>query len=180
MILRRLAPSDARALFRTVGDPDVMRYWVPGPDSDVDQTLRRISAIDDHWRVHGFGDWAVIDGGGEVIGFAGLHHITDMAEVNVGYALEHAMWGRGIGGEVCRLVLDLGFRRFGLPEIVAVIDPRNAASLRLAASCGLTVRERLLWNGHDRIVYAITRDEWAAHGRGAAHGLTMGKLGSAP
>ena len=35
LTLRRLAEHDAAALFRTTGDPDVMRYWAPGPDATV-------------------------------------------------------------------------------------------------------------------------------------------------
>jgi trans-aconitate 2-methyltransferase len=157
LLLRRLTPDDAGALFRTAGDPAVMRYWFPGPDRDVCQTLERIAQIDDHWRDYGFGDWAAVSKPeGRVIGFSGLHHITDMAEVNIGYALEQGWWRRGLGREVCRLVLAHGFDRLGLSQIVAVIDPRNAASIALVESCGFALWKQLCWMGKERVAYRIT------------------------
>lgn len=159
--LRHLSPDDAPVLFRAVGDPEVMRYWAPGPDRDVHQTAARIAEIDDHWRTYGFGDWAVgTRPGGEVIGFAGLHYIAEMAEVNLGYALEKARWRQGLGREVCELVLAYGFRELDLPEIVAVIDPRNTRSITLAERCGLMYRKRFAWTGRDRVAYSISREAW--------------------
>ena len=163
VVLRRLTPADAPALHRVTGDRLAMRYWHPGPDADVAAAESRIAEIEAHWRRHGFGDWAVLDrASAEVIGFAGLHHIAGMVAVNVGYVLAPSHWRRGIGGELCRLLLDRGFARLELPEVVAVIDPRNAASLALAAACWLTLRERRTWQGQPRVVYAMTRADWEA------------------
>lgn len=161
VLLRRLAPGDAAALHSVVGDPEVMRYWLPGPDRGVAQTAARIAAIEEHWSRHGFGDWAVESRpDGRLIGFAGLHFIADMDEVNVGYALARDCWGQGLGGNVCRLLLDHGFGELGLPLIVAVIDPRNTASIRMAEGCGLALWKRFVWSGRERLAYAITRPEW--------------------
>jgi ribosomal-protein-alanine N-acetyltransferase len=165
VVLRRLTPADAPALHRVTGDRLAMRYWHPGPDADGAAAESRIAEIEAHWRRHGFGDWAVLDrASAEVVGFAGLHHIAGMVAVNVGYVFAPSHWRRGIGGGLCRLLLDHGFARLELPEAVAVIDPRNAASLALAAACGLTLRERRTWQGQPRVVYAMTRADWEAMG----------------
>lgn len=157
VLLRRLIPDDDAALHRTTGDPAVMRYWFPGPDRDVSQTLERIAQIDRHWRKHSFGDWAVVSKATDrVIGFSGLHHIAEMTEVNVGYALERALWRQGLGHEVCRLVMAYGFGDLGLAEIAAVIDPRNAASLALVEKCGLASWKQLRWMGQERVAYHLT------------------------
>jgi [ribosomal protein S5]-alanine N-acetyltransferase len=158
LTLRRLRPDDAADLFRTVGDPDVMRYWAPGPDATVDATAQRITEIDHHWTTHGFGDWAVLENAtGALVGFAGLHHIAEMAEVNVGYAFEKSRWGLGYGTEVCRATIAHGLDRLALPEIVAVIAPQNVASIRVAEKCGLTFWKHFVWSGRDRVAYRITR-----------------------
>jgi len=165
VVLRRLTQEDAAALHRVTGDRLAMRYWHPGPDADVAAAKRRVAEIEAHWQRYGFGDWAVLDrAGAELIGFAGLHHIAGTAAVNVGYVLAPSYWRRGIGAQLCRLLLDHGFARLELPEVVAVIDPRNAASLALAAACGLTLRERRTWQGQPRVVYAMTRADWEAMG----------------
>lgn len=143
-----------------------MRFWAPGPDPSVAATRERIAAIEAHWQAHGFGDRAVVSRG-LVVGFAGLHLIPDVDEVNIGCALERSAWGRGLGTEVYRRLLDWGFGRLGLPEVVAVIDPANDASIALARRCGLTLWRRFEWAGHDRLAYRITADDWAARARRA-------------
>lgn len=183
LLLRRLTPADAPALHRVTGDPEVMRYWHPGPDRDVAETRARIREIDDHWAAHGFGDWAIVARRDEatagpaahgrpeiddLVGFAGLHHIAGMREVNVGYALARSHWGRGLGTEVARAVLAYGFETVRLGEIVAVMDPRNVASIGLAGRCGLTLRDEILWMGKPRLVYAVARGEWEVR-RGGEH-----------
>lgn len=157
LLLRRLAQADIDALHRCTGDAAVMRFWHPGPDADDAATASRIAEIEAHWREHGFGDYGVLArDSGELIGFARLHYIAGMTEVNLGYALVPARWRRGLGTELCAMLLAHGFTSLGLPEIVAVIDPRNAASVALVGKCGFSLRERLLWQGQQRLVYVAT------------------------
>jgi RimJ/RimL family protein N-acetyltransferase len=163
LALRRLEGADAPALFRATGDPEVMHYWAPGPDRDVAQAAERIAQIDAHWLEHGFGDWAVVSAAdGALIGFAGLHVIADMDEVNIGYVLERSRWRQGLGEELCRLLLARGFDDLDLPRIVAVIDPRNVASTGLAEKCGLSYWKRFVWTGRGRVAYSMSREEWRA------------------
>ena len=89
LVLQRVRPDHAADLFKTVGDPDVMRYWAPGPDNTIEATARRIADIESHWTAHGFGDWGVVERAtGQLVGFSGLHYIAGMPEVNVEYAFE--------------------------------------------------------------------------------------------
>jgi len=163
LLLRRLTPADAAALHAVTGDPAVMRYWHPGPDADLAATAARIAEIDAHWQAHGFGDFAVLSRESQaLLGFAGLHHIAGMTEVNVGYALLPAVWRRGLGTELCIALLEYGFTVLGLPEIVAVVDARNAASVALAGRSGLTLRVETTWQGQARLVFALTQAEFEA------------------
>jgi len=163
LLLRRFAHGDAATLHGCTGDEKVMRHWHPGPDADVVATARRIAEIEAQWRCCGFGDFAVIERESDaLVGFAGLHHIAGMAEVNVGYALAPSCWGRGLGTELCLLLLAHGFTDLDLPEIVAVIDPRNAASVALANRCGLAFRRELTWQGQARVIHAMTQAEFEA------------------
>ena len=163
LLLRRLMPDDASVLHRCTGDQRVMRYWHPGADADLAATAALIAEIEAHWDAHGFGDLAVLTrDSGELVGFAGLHHISGMAEVNVGYALIPVRWRCGLGGELCTALLEHGFTVLSLPEIVAVVDRRNVASIALAERSGLTYRRETTWQGQPRLVYALTRAEFEA------------------
>jgi RimJ/RimL family protein N-acetyltransferase len=145
--------ADAPALFEVTGDADVMRHWAPGPDRDLAATLQRIRMVKRHWRVYGFGDWGVFERTtNELIGFVGLHHISDKEEVNIGYAIARSRWRRGYALEACRSALDIGLRDLGLATI-SVIAPANSASRRLARKLGLRYWKRMRWAAHDRVVY---------------------------
>jgi RimJ/RimL family protein N-acetyltransferase len=156
LTLQRLQIADAPELFRTVGDPDVMAYWWGGADKSTHSTERRIVEIETHWRVHGFGDWGAVEKqSGRLIGLCGLHYLSGMAEVNIGYAFEKSRWRQGFGFEACRAALDFGFQRLGLDTIVAVIWPDNRASIKLAEKLGLEFWKAFTWQGGERVVYRI-------------------------
>ena len=80
-----------------------------------------------------------------------------MAEVNLGYALLPAFWRRGLGTELCAALLEHAFAGLGLPEIVAVVDSRNAALVALAKRSGLSLRGETTWEGQSRLVFALTQ-----------------------
>lgn len=107
--LRRLSVKDAESLFRTCGDPDIMKYWLKGPDKNFEETAQRILNIEDHWQTHGFGDWGVVNkNNSRLMEFAGLHYIDGMDDVNIGYAFEKTYWRKGFGFETCQAILEFG------------------------------------------------------------------------
>jgi ribosomal-protein-alanine N-acetyltransferase len=158
--LRRLTVADAPELFRTVGDPDVMKYWVGGPDKSIRATEQRIVEMEKHWNTHGFGEWGLVEKkSGQLIGFSGLHYIADVTEVNIGYAFETSRWRQGFGFETCRAILDFGFQKLGLPFVVAVIWPENIASIKLAEKLGLHFWKAFVWQEGERVAYRVFREE---------------------
>ncbi len=62
------------------------------------------------------------------------------ATAAIAYVIFTPFWGRGFASEGCRWLLTELFERRGMHEAFAYVDERNAASLRVAAAVGLTVR----------------------------------------
>ena len=62
---------------------------------------------------------------GLFIGFVGLHHISGMPEVNLGYLLARSSWGNGHGIEACHPVMKFGTETARLSPIVGVTHPDN-------------------------------------------------------
>ena len=85
-----------------------------------------------------------------------------MDEVNIGYVLARDRWGQGLGSELAKAILRFGFVDLCLPEIVAVVDPANTASIHLAGTCGLALRRRFTWMGCERLAYGASLHEWQA------------------
>jgi RimJ/RimL family protein N-acetyltransferase len=108
----------------------------------------------------GHGLWAVQRrADGVLLGMCGLIKRDALPDVDIGYAFLPAHEGRGYAREAAQATLTHGFETLGLPRIVAIMDPNNARSARLAESIGMRFeRERQLagWN-QPSAIYAIER-----------------------
>ncbi len=136
LVLRALTPQDAPAAHeRIYGDAEVMRHVGDGPMADLAATERLLAAYAEHQAAHGFGFWAVQErASGELVGDAGFER-TLRGEVELGYTLARAAWGRGYATEAAGLCLAEA-RLLGLDELVGVVDARNPASARVLEKLG--------------------------------------------
>jgi RimJ/RimL family protein N-acetyltransferase len=138
------ARGDLDALAAVNGDDAVMRWIPPFRAMTREESAAQLERIVRHWEQHGFGLWALEgreDGAG-CIGFAGLavpgFLPAVLPTVEVGWRLSSAWWGRGLATEAARACVAYGFDTLRLASVVSIIDPRNAASLRVAEKLGMT------------------------------------------
>lgn len=159
LILRHFRLSDGEAMERVFGDAEVMRF---GPGVQTPQWVRgwlRRCMEDD--RKVGFGPWAVVAKSGRaVIGYCGLSYFPDIGgrpEMEIGYRLARPFWGQGYATEAAAAVRDYGFGVLCLPRLIALIDPRNVASLRVAEKIGMRYEREVMLEGysHPDYVYAV-------------------------
>jgi RimJ/RimL family protein N-acetyltransferase len=137
------AAQHTHALADVNRDPRVMRY-LGGPLTDA-ETAEASQRYEDHWDAHGFGLWAATEkASGHTMGFIGLWHPLWhpelSSEVEVGWRLRRAAWGRGLATEGARAALRAGFDELGLQEIISIVDPENAASMAVTRKLGMTLR----------------------------------------
>jgi RimJ/RimL family protein N-acetyltransferase len=147
LLLRTWQPDDAAPFAALNADPQVTRY-LNGPMSrdDSDELIARIRA---HWDEHGFGLYAAeVKETGTFIGFIGLaipSFLPDvLPTVEVGWRLAREHWGNGYATEGARASLRCGFEDLELRQIISIIHPENAASIRVAERLDMT-------RGRDRI-----------------------------
>ena len=144
--LRPIDRGDGAVLHELVSHPDVWRWLEPagstGPAALAQCTAwaRRDAA---HWELHGFGKWLALEHG-QPVGRGGLNvtFLDGRPEVEIGWAVARANWGRGIATEIARASLDEA-QRLGLRGVIAFTRPENTASLRVIEKAGL-IREREL------------------------------------
>jgi [ribosomal protein S5]-alanine N-acetyltransferase len=161
LILRYFHTVDAEAMDRVFGDPLVMQYGIGVKDSEwVRKWIR--GCLADYHDKWGFGLYAVVDKNArEVIGYCGLSHFPDVggqAETEIGYRLARAHWGHGFATEAAIAVRDYGFNTLHLKRLIAIVDPRNVASIRVAEKTGLRYEKDVVFQGFEDRVYAISRD----------------------
>ena len=65
-------------------------------------------------------------------------------------------WNRGLATEAAFASLQLGFKRFGLSRLVAIIHPDNHASRRVARKLGMAEERSLVREGEPTVVYGIS------------------------
>ena len=154
LVLRRLRPDDFDALFEVVwSDPEVTwDHQARTPEEAREALQHRLH----HQREHGFGMMPVL-ADGEILGWAGLQHLEDGPEIELGYYLGRLAWGQGYGSELARALVAWGFESLGLDEIVAVVRPENDASKRVLSNAGLAFQREGHHYGFDVERWAVTR-----------------------
>ena len=137
LLLRRFGSDDLDSMTAMFSDPLSMEH-LGGPRSreQCQADLRKYVAT---WEIHEWGPLAVIrKQDNKLIGRSGIWpcRVEDELELEVGYFIERESWNRGYATEACLGVLTAG-RENGLDRIVALIDPSNVASVRVADKSGL-------------------------------------------
>ncbi len=156
LLLRAWTPADGEALFKILQEEDILRYF-PNPKPPEKSTAE--AYIDRHlaqWERFGYGHWAVVTpADGRVVGWNGLEYLPELGEVEVAYLLSHAVWGRGYATEVAKAAIHFGFEQAGLKQIIGLVHPDNAASIRVFEKCGLKFADQLRLWGMEILRYRI-------------------------
>jgi RimJ/RimL family protein N-acetyltransferase len=165
LLLRPLHLLDAQALYGVFGDPEVMRFSQGGPQT-VEWVHGWLERQMENYARWGFGRYAVLERSlQEVIGYCGLAFHPDLdgrPEVDLGYRLVRRSWGHGYATEAARAVVAYAFDTLALGRLVATIDPRNPASLRVAEKIGMRYEKDLMLEGytHPDRLYVITPQDF--------------------
>jgi len=139
LLLRVSEPGDVARIHTVLyGDPAVRR-WTGGPSS-VDETRGIVARYIDAHRRDGYAYGAVVERvSGELVGEAGLKPLDDAGpEVELGYALRQASWGRGYGTEAARVIIDRAFGQPDIERIYATARAENTGSRHVLEKLGFT------------------------------------------
>ncbi|WP_406421425.1 GNAT family N-acetyltransferase [Streptomyces sp. NBC_00873] len=138
--LRVPTDEDAVAWHRAFDDPEVMEFF-GGTSAELSLYEEWTARQRRHDAELGFCLWTVLDEDGEVLGFTGAQPWPQTAygpvgEVEIGWRLGRAAWGRGYATAAARLTLER-VRAAGVDRVVAAIDPRNERSIAVARRLGM-------------------------------------------
>jgi [ribosomal protein S5]-alanine N-acetyltransferase len=152
---------DVEAMCGVFGDPEVMRFGDGIHTKQWVQAWLR-TCLERYYQTWGFGPYAVVEKRSqEVIGFCGLFFFPDVVgqpEVELGYRLVRSAWGQGFATEAAQAVRDFAFTTLGIKRLIAMIDPSNTASIRVAEKIGMRYEKEVMLEGysHPDHVYAIS------------------------
>lgn len=159
LFLRHFRARDDEAMCAIFCDPQVMRF------SDGVKTKQWVQTwlytCLERYRTWGFGPYAVVEQSKqELIGYCGLFffpELDDNSETEIGYRLAWSAWGKGYATEAARAVRDYAFAALGLKRLIAMIDPSNLASIRVAEKIGMHYEKDIRLEGysHPDHVYVV-------------------------
>jgi RimJ/RimL family protein N-acetyltransferase len=104
----------------------------------------------------------------QLIGYADLSNLSTTNQSGEYFILvgAKAYWGKGLGTEVTRQVLTLGFTKQQLNRIMLTVSESNLSGLKAYTNAGFVVegplRAACCRDGlfHDKIVMSVLKDEW--------------------
>ena len=176
----RLTPrtaTDIEACVAMDSDLEVRRYITPDFRDRFDadayrDTLEERVAID---AGRGFGWWIIRqrDAPERFHGLAMLIPVgLEGPEIEIGWRLPRASWGRGYATEAATGILAYAFDDLALSEVIACIDPENGRSIAVAARLGFVRAGRKAAYDTAFDLYRRRReDQWRCSGRHAAPGV---------
>ena len=186
LLLRRFTPADVENLVELDSDPAVMRYLnggVPTPRDIIERDIlpRFLASYDEMGE---FGRWAAIEKAtGEFLGWFSFrsHDDAHLDDVELGYRLRQASWGRGYATEGVQALIRRGFTDLGVRRVYATTYQDNRASRRVMEKVGLTFVRAYrptpdevaavgtfqpaaadVWDG-DEVEYALEKTAWERH-----------------
>ena len=177
LVLRRFTEADADNLVSLDADPDVMRFVTGGVPTSRDQVENEFlpAFLGYYQRYEGFGFWAAAEKAtGEFVGWFHFRPGPDAVpgEVDLGYRLRKAAWGKGYATEGSRALIAKGFAEFGVQRVVAQAMAVNTASRRVMEKAGLKLVRafRQPWpypmegDQFGDVEYALDKADWQ-HGK---------------
>jgi RimJ/RimL family protein N-acetyltransferase len=174
LLLRTWRPTDREPFAAMNADPEVMRHVGPHHPLTRAQSDDLLTRIEAHWHEHGYGPWCAAphEDPGRCLGFVGpaipAFLPAVLPAVEVGWRLNPDAWGRGLATEGARAAVEHAFMSLGLAQVISIIEPGNARSLRVAEKLGMRRGRDVLHPARRRRVrlYAISAEDAACRRSG--------------
>ena len=159
LVLRPFCEGDLDVYASMLADAEVVRYLGDGRTCDREEAWRRLAMLLGHWELRGYGMWAVAERArpDRMLGRAGFYFPEGWPGFEIGWTFARSAWGRGYATESARRALEFGFAELGRDEVISVIHPDNAASIRVAERIGERFKGHASVRGEDRLVYCVRK-----------------------
>ncbi|QDR81655.1 GNAT family N-acetyltransferase [Sporomusa termitida] len=168
LLLRRLGPEDAEAVFAYASDQEVTKYLSWATHKTIADSRAFINFTLERYCRDEAGDWGIIlRATGKLIGTLGFPQVDRKNnQAAIGYVSGRRYWGAGLMPEAVRRILQFAFNELRLNRIECIHALPNEPSGRVMQKAGMTfegiARERMFAKGRywDVKQYAILRSDW--------------------
>ena len=168
LILRRLTPDDAEAMFAGwCNDPEVSRFLTWPPHGNVEVTRSILNGWIEQYDDGAYFNWGIeLKDSGRLVGNISVVKVReDIDSADIGYCMSREFWGRGIMPEALRAVMDYLFDEVGMNRVAASHDVNNPKSGRVMEKAGMKLEGTLRqagWNMQgvcDEVWHSMVKSE---------------------
>lgn len=158
--LRNITKDDKDFVIQLWMNEDVTKY-MGGPRSLEFMEENIKESIDDPY-LYEFDLWIVEDLEHHLpIGHCGIldKEIDGVIEYEINYIFNKTAWGKGYGSEIAEALIRYAFNEKGFKRVVALIDPLNVASEKVAIKVGMHHEKDVLRGKELKMLYVIDSNE---------------------
>jgi len=141
--LEKLSPQDFESFYALTGNEKVMAMITERPLSKK-EALKKFNYFIQNNELHrSFGSFKVLEvGSSKLLGFAKLEITKEKPnEAELGYMLLPEFWGKGLGSEIAKYLLEVAKSDPDLKRVYAITDPDNIASRKILLKNGFVSEE---------------------------------------
>lgn len=145
LTLRPFEVSDVARIVEIFANPNVAKWVDDGKPLSAERAKKWVAVSYDSVQKNGSSAGALIEKStGRMVGWGGIVHAPDdLPEIIYGF--EEQVWGKGYGKEIAKAIVEDGTDIRAFKQIIATVDPENAASVHILKSLSF----RLIESGLD-------------------------------
>lgn len=166
LIIRKLEYSDKTDIFSYACNPEVAKHVLWEAHQSEFETLEFLNLVYEGYNKNTSATWGIqIKDTNKIIGTVGfVSWDRGNNEAEIGYALSHEYWNKGIISEAVKEIINFGFTKMNLKKIIAECKPENIGSGKVLEKCGFKydgiIKNKMLIKGkfEDMRMYSILSD----------------------
>ncbi len=154
LIIEYFNTSDISDWAKIESDADVRRF-VNGKVLSFEEARKYVEMNIRQYQKFGYGRYAVrLKENRSLIGMCGF--LNEPYGIDFGYRYSKDSWGKGLGFEAAKEVLEYGFLELGLEKVLGLTAEQNYGSIRILEKLGFKFQEKFLFNGTKAFKYHYT------------------------
>ncbi|MCZ2259909.1 GNAT family N-acetyltransferase [Sporosarcina sp. G11-34] len=165
LILREITKEDANAIFSSLANDEVTRYYGQDSLGNIEEAEKVIDLFAANYIEKRSIRWGIQrKGDQEVIGTIGFHAwFPKHKRAEIGYEIHPDYWRNGYTHEALLEIISYGFEKMDLTRIGAVVFTQNGASNNLLTKIGFQkegiLKDYMYQNGkpHDTYIYSFLK-----------------------
>ncbi|MBC7743261.1 MAG: GNAT family N-acetyltransferase [Bdellovibrionaceae bacterium] len=152
LILRLWQENDLLSFIELSNDPELNNFSTGRFENMTEEKARAFLQENSQQyikkRIGRFG--VFLKGQADPIGTCGLFEMSEVpfkGQLAIGYRFAGGYWGRGFARESAAEMLRYGLKELEIKEIMALIDPHNSRSVRVAEKLNLSLTGDVIYKG---------------------------------